>query len=107
MGAKFTIEDDDLDLGKNNNSYIDIVKKFKYQDEDPEPYKTNTSPKDPRDFKISESLLIGFDYGEGDEACLTVVRRKRDQLEVVNTYYGEAAIQMYDMLLHKPTTRYI
>lgn len=88
------------------NEVIDLANICK--DEELGTYHVNVSvPKDPRDFKISESLLIGFDYGEGDEACLTVVRRKRDQLEVVNTYYGEAAIQMYDMLLHKPTTRYI
>ena len=81
---------------------------FLCRDETPEPYKTSTSPEeDPRNFNISESLLIGFDYGEGDEACLTVVRRKKDKLEVINTYYGAAAMQIYDMLIHKPTTRYI
>lgn len=77
-------------------------------EEESEPYRTSTSPKtDPRNFNISESLLIGFDYCENDEACLTVVRRKKDKLEVINTYYGEAAIQIYDMLTSRATTKAI
>lgn len=73
------------------------------KDEESEQYHTNSSTeKDPRNFNISESLLIGFDYGGDDVACLTVVKRKKDKLEVVNAFYGNAAKYMYQTLLGLP-----
>lgn len=73
------------------------------RDEELESYHTSSSTeKDPRNFNISESLLIGFNYSGGDTACLTVVKRKKDKLEVVNTFYGNAAKYMYQTLLGLP-----
>lgn len=59
---------------------------------------------DPTNFKISESYLIGFDNGFGDDAAtLTVVRRDVDRLVVVNTFTGEHAIELYNYLTTKTT----
>lgn len=66
------------------------------KDEESEQYHINSSTKqDPRNFKISESYLIGFDYASGDVPCLTVVKRNKNKLEVVNTFYGNGALDMY------------
>ena len=76
-----------------------------FKDEESEAYKTKSSiDKDVHNFKISESYLIGFDYGCNDVACLTVIKRNKDKLVVVNTLYGEEAIQTYNFLTARSTT---
>lgn len=50
--------------------------------------------------KESETLIIGFDYGNGkDIPCLTVGKKIGDTLTVINVIYGKEAELMYERLL--------
>lgn len=49
--------------------------------------------------KISETYLIGFDYSENDEAVLTLSKRQGSKLVVVNTIYGDKAVDIMMQLV--------
>lgn len=48
----------------------------------------------------SESLIIGYDESDtADYTCLTVARRvSKDRMEVVNTFFGKEAEELYEWL---------
>ena len=50
-------------------------------------------------FKVSETLMIGVDIGQGDDiSVLQVVRVNGNNREVINTMYGEEAEWTYNHL---------
>ena len=50
-------------------------------------------------FKVSETLMIGVDIGQGDDiSVLQVVRVNGNNLKVINTMYGEEAEWTYNHL---------
>jgi hypothetical protein len=55
--------------------------------------------------KESETLIIGFDYGNGEDvSCLTVGKKMGDILTTVNVIYGKEAEQTYEFLLTRGGT---
>ena len=52
-----------------------------------------------KDLKISESYIVGVDISENkDLSVLTVSRRDRTKMTVVNTFMGAEAEEMYEHL---------
>lgn len=52
--------------------------------------------------KINESLIVGVDISEnGDTPVLIVVRKQPGKVEIVNTFQGEEAIELYMKLITK------
>lgn len=49
--------------------------------------------------KISDTYLIGFDYSENDEAVLTLCKRNGSKLMVVNSIYGDKAVNIMKRLI--------
>ena len=49
--------------------------------------------------KISETYLIGFDYSENDEAVLTLSKRQGSKLIIINTIYGDKAVDIMTQLV--------
>lgn len=47
--------------------------------------------------KVSRSLLISFDRLD-DEACLAVITQTGHKLEIINTFTGENAINLFKVL---------
>lgn len=55
--------------------------------------------------KESESLIIGFDYGNSkDISCLTVAKKIGNTLTTINVIYGKEAERTYEFLLTKGGT---
>lgn len=53
-------------------------------------------------FKVSETLMIGVDIGQGDDiSVLQVTRIHNGKQEVLNTMYGMEAEWTYHHLLHE------
>ena len=49
--------------------------------------------------KTADILYVGIDMGDcEDDACMLITRKKGNDLEVVNTIYGQEAEDLYDML---------
>lgn len=55
--------------------------------------------------KESETLIIGFDYGNGEDiSCLTIAKKIGDTLTIVNIIHGKEAEQTYEFLLTRGGT---
>ena len=48
---------------------------------------------------ISDTYLIGFDYSENDLAVLTLSKRQGSKIVIVNTIYGDKAIDIMKQLI--------
>lgn len=55
--------------------------------------------------KSADCLIIGFDKSDEDEAVLVVSRRgpRAGGVTIINTFTGEAAIDIYNILISKTT----
>lgn len=51
--------------------------------------------------KISDSLIIGYDFTNGEDNTVLIVGRKRptEQMEIINAFQGTEAIEMYHKLI--------
>lgn len=49
--------------------------------------------------KISDTYLMGFDYSKNDEAVLTLSKRQGSKLVVVNTIFGDRAVDIMKQLV--------
>ena len=50
---------------------------------------------------MSDNLIATFDLKEGDDACLVIARPDNNKgFTILKTFYGEEAIQIYDMLVY-------
>lgn len=49
------------------------------------------------------SLLIGFDFSEGNDVGVVIVGKKRpnETVEIVNAFQGQEAIDIYNKLIAK------
>lgn len=47
----------------------------------------------------SGRLVIGYDFGSGDTPTLVVGKELNDRYKIINTFYGEEAIEMWNDLL--------
>lgn len=55
---------------------------------------------------ISDKLIIGYDLGGDDSACLSILRQEKDKYKVINSIYGSLAetssmVQKYNINLKK------
>jgi len=50
---------------------------------------------------MEDSLTIGYDNGEerGDTPCIQILRKKGRGYQVVNTFYGKEAVELYKRLI--------
>lgn len=48
--------------------------------------------------KVSETLIIGIDISKEDTACLQVAKSYLNSCKIVNTFYGQEAIELYKKL---------
>lgn len=52
--------------------------------------------------KVSEGFIVGIDISERkDISCAQIARRKGSEIEIINTYYGEEAEKIYDILTNR------
>jgi hypothetical protein len=52
--------------------------------------------------KVSETIIIGVDISnDKDISCVQVAKQTGSSFEVVNTFYGEEAEKMYEMLTNR------
>ncbi|NSG63720.1 hypothetical protein G4956_03995 [Blautia wexlerae] len=51
--------------------------------------------------KMSGSLIIGYDFTNGEDNTVLIVGRKRptEQMEIINAFQGTEAIEMYHKLI--------
>lgn len=49
---------------------------------------------------ISDCLMVAYDDAKnGDHICFTVARRTNDKVQILNSYYDDEAIDMYNKLI--------
>lgn len=49
----------------------------------------------------SGRLVIGYDFGSGDTPTLVVGKEQNDRYKILNMFYGEEAIEMWNDLLER------
>lgn len=51
------------------------------------------------DLKTEDCLVLGFDRSPSDDACLVIARKDGENIVVINTINGEAALDAYKKLI--------
>jgi hypothetical protein len=51
------------------------------------------------EIKTEDCLVLGFDRSPSDDACLVISRRNGENIVVINSLYGEKALDVYKKLI--------